>query len=87
MGNVQNYGLTPLRLHGAVLLPEGFVLAVKILAPADAMAGTEVRHTDGGKFADHANCAERIRIPYDRFNLKDFPKDLKARILHSMAVS
>ena len=87
MGNTQNYGLTPLKLQSAVLLPEGFVLAVKILAPSVCMSGAEVLHTAATVIEDNANCAARIRIPYDRFNLKDFPKDLKARILHSMSVS
>jgi len=87
MGNTQNYGLTPLKLHGAVLLPEGFVLAVKILAPSVCMSGAEVLHTAATVIEDNANCAARIRIPYERFNLRDFPRDIKARILHSMAVS
>ena len=87
MGNTQNYGLTPLRLQSAVLLPEGFVLAIKVLAPSVCVAGTEVLHTSGNNLRDDPSCAERIRIPYDRFNLRDFPRDLKARILHSMSRS
>lgn len=87
MGNTQNFGLTPLKLHGAVLLPEGFILAVKILAPAAAMAGDETLHTAGTIIADNARCAERIRIPFERFALRDFPRDFKAKVLVSMSSS
>ena len=87
MGNVQNSDLTPLRLEGAVLLPEGFVLAVKINANKTALAGTEVVKTGEAVFSTTAYAAERVRIPYERYALRDFPRDFKAKVLASMAVS
>lgn len=77
----------PLRLHGAVLLPEGFVLAVKVLAISTCSAGTEVLDTTGAKVSDSPYDPARMRIPYERFALRDFPRDFKAKVLASMAVS
>lgn len=88
--NVQNYGGTPLRLDGAVLLPEGFVLAIKINAPSTVIAGTELWHDASTPLGikDYPEFdARRQRIPYERFRLSDFPRDFKARVLASMSVS
>lgn len=89
--NVQNYGGTPLRLDGAVLLPEGFVLAIKINALSTVIAGTELMyHTAGAGVAINTlpqYDARRQRIPYERFALANFPRDFKERILTSMSVS
>lgn len=87
MANAQNSDLAPLRLERAILLPEGFVLAVKVNAGAAALAGTETLHTAGTLFSDEIYAAERLRIPYERFPLRSFPRDFKAKLLASMAVS
>ncbi len=86
-GQTQADMLTPLKLDGAVLLPEGFVLAVKLLAPGVTVDGTAVLHTSGLKISDDPGCVEAIRIPYERFALRDFPRDFKARVLVSMSQS
>lgn len=83
----QKGDLTPLRLHGAVLLPEGFVLAVKVNAVSTCSAGTEVLDTTGLKVSDDPYDPTRLRIPYERMALRDFPRDFKARVLASMATS
>ena len=85
--NTQASPLTPLKLDGAVLLPEGFVLAVKLLAPGVTMAGDETFTTAGTAIADDVHNVESLRIPYERFALRNFPSNLKARILASMATS
>jgi len=85
--NTQVSMLTPLKLDGAVLLPEGFVLAVKLNAPGVTMDGTETFTTSGLVISDDVHCIEALRIPYERFALKNFPKDFKARVLASMAIS
>ena len=87
MGNAQNSDLAPLRLDSAVLLPEGFVLAVKVNAAAACLDGTELTVTAGAIFSDSAYAAERLRIPYDRLPLSRFPRNFKARILANMAVN
>ena len=87
MGNEQNSDLAPLRLDSAVLLPEGFVLAVKVNASAACLDGTELTVDAGAVFSDGAYAAERLRIPYERLPLSRFPRNFKARILASMAVS
>lgn len=87
--NAQNSDLQPLRLDQAVLLPEGFVLAVKVHAVvATAIVGTELAYQAASTpaYKDRPEHADRIRIPYQRFALKDFPRDTKARILASMAI-
>ncbi|MBA7491387.1 hypothetical protein ES702_01932 [subsurface metagenome] len=87
MANKQNLDLAPLRLERAYMLPEGFVLAIKVNAAAAALDGTEVLHGDGLVFSDQAYAAERLRIPYERFPLRNFPRDFKARLLAKMAVT
>lgn len=93
MGNEQNSDLAPLRLDSAVLLPEGFVLAVKVNAAAACLDGTELIKTGSTVFSDGAYAAERLRIPYERLPLSRFAKtpkevgNFRARILASMAVS
>jgi len=87
MANPQNSGRAPLRLDRAVLLPEGFRLAVKVNAAAAALTGTETLHTAGTLFSDEIYAAERLKIPYDRFPLTTVPKDYKDKLLKSMAVS
>jgi len=93
MGNEQNSDLAPLRLHSAVLLPEGFVLAAKVNASAACLDGTELIKTGESVFSDSAYAAEKLRIPYDRLPLARFAKtpqavrNFKARILTSMAIS
>lgn len=90
MGNEQNSDLAPLRLDSAVLLPEGFVLAVKVNAAAACLDGTELIVTGSTVFSDGATAAERLRIPYERLPLSRFlRKDryFKAKILASMATS
>lgn len=87
MANKQNLDLAPLRLERAYMLPEGFVLAIKVNAAAAALDGTETLHTSGLVFSDQAYAAERIRIPYERFPLRNFPRDFKAKLLAKMAVS
>lgn len=87
MANAQNSDLAPLRLQKAALLPEGFVLAVKVIAAAAALDGTETLHTSGLVFSDQAYAAERIKIPYERFPLSRVPKDYKKRLLEEMAVT
>lgn len=77
----------PLKLAGAVLLPEGFVLAVKMLAPGVTHDGSAVLHTVGTKIADDPDCAEALCIPYHRFALKNFPSNFKERVLVSMSTS
>lgn len=79
--------LTPLKLDGAVLLPEGFVLAVKLLAPGVTVDGTDTFTTSGLVMSDDVHCVESLRIPFERFALRDFPKDFKARVLVSMSQS
>lgn len=87
MKNEQNSDLAPLRLDSAVLLPEGFVLAVKVNAAAACLAGTELIKTGSTVFSGSAYAAERLRIPYERLPLSRFPRDFKAKILASMAIS
>lgn len=87
MANKQNLDLQPLRLKNAYMLPEGFVLAIKVNAGAAALDGTETLHTSGLVFSDQAYAAERIRIPYERFALRSFPRDFKAKLLAKMAVT
>jgi len=77
----------PLKLGGAVLLPEGFVLAVKILAPGVTHDGTAVLHTAGTKIVDNADCVEALCIPYERFALRNFPSNFKEKVLVSMSTS
>jgi len=86
MANAQNSDLTPLRLERAFMLPEGFVLAVKVNATAAALDGTEVFFGNGAIFSDSIYAAERMRIPYERFSLRNFPRDFKARLLARMSV-
>ncbi len=86
-GNAQNSDLTPWRLQSAIYLPEGFVLAIKIYAAAAAVAGSELLHTGGTKISAAATAAERIRIPYQRYDQRRFPSDFAAQVLASMAVS
>jgi len=83
--NTQSSPLTPLKLDGAVFLPEGFVLAVKLLAPGVTMAGDETFTTSGLAMADDVHNIESLRIPFERFALNKFPSNFKARILASMA--
>lgn len=85
--NTQVSPLTPLKLDGAVLLPEGFVLSLNLLAPGVTMAGDETFTTSGLAIADDVHNIEAMRVPYERFSLRDFPRDFKARVLASMAVS
>ena len=85
MANAQNSDLAPLRLERAFMLPEGFVLTVKVNAAAAALAGTETLHTSGAVFSDSVYAAERMRIPFERFALRDFPRDFKARLLAKMS--
>jgi len=87
MGNEQNSDLAPLRLDSAVLLPEGFVLTVKVNAAAACLDGTELIKTGSTVFSGSAYAAEKLRIPYERLPLTRFPRNFKARILASMAVS
>lgn len=86
-GNAQNSDLEPLRLQSAIYLPEGFVLAIKIYAAAAGVAGSETLHTAGTLISASAYAAERLRIPYQRYDLRRFPRDFPARLLASMAVS
>ena len=85
--NTQKSPQTPLKLDGAVLLPEGFVLAVKLDAPGVTVDGTDVLHTSGLLISDDDHCIEALRIPYERFALKNFPSNFKERVLVSMSVS
>jgi len=87
MGNEQNSDLAPLRLDSAVLLPEGFVLAVKVNAAAACLDGTELIKTASTVFSGSAYAAEKLRIPYERLPLTRFPRNFKARVLASMATS
>ncbi|MBA7501188.1 MAG: hypothetical protein GH144_00125 [Clostridia bacterium] len=87
MGNEQNSDIAPLRLDSAVLLPEGFVLAVKVNAAAACMDGTEPIQTGLTPFAGLSHACEKIRIPYERLPYTRFPRNFKARVLASMAVS
>jgi len=85
--NTQKNPQTPLKLDGAVLLPEGFVLAIKLDAPGVTMDGTETFTTSGLVIADDVHNIESLRIPYERFSLKNFPKNFKERVLVSMSTS
>lgn len=86
--NTQKSDVSPLRLDGAVLLPEGFILAIKVNAASVAITDTAyIGDTTTNYYKDDSHCIERMRIPYDRFALKDFPRDFKARVLAAMAVS
>jgi len=85
--NTQKSPRVPLKLHGAVLLPEGFVLAVKLDAPGVTVDGTDLFTTSGLVMSDDVHCVEALRIPYERYALANFPKDLKERILVSMSTS
>lgn len=93
MGNEQNSDLAPLRLHSAVILPEGFVLAAKVNASAACLDGTELIKTGSTVFSGSAYAAEKLRIPYDRLPLTRFGRTaqkarlFKKRLLQSMSTS